>query len=298
MDTLSIEEKDAPDGPGLDTVSVGQEDASGEGSGLDTVKVDQPSPDASFESLVSCSVEIRRLFTEPHLLLSNRVLAIYTEAVDMMQHILANPTAGSIRMGREVIADVADFVQEDDRTSDYFAQIISHDPSLYTHSVNVGLLGLLLARHALKNPSPAELQRIATALFFHALGFARISPDIFPRTDDLSTLEEAELRMHPIHGEKILSEAGELSEECAVVVLQHHERDDGRGYPYGLKGSKIHTLARICALADTFDTLLFRQSHLPSSHGKPVFETLHIMKESIVSNTDRDLFDRFVHLFE
>ena len=64
------------------------------------------------------------------------------------------------------------------------------------------------------------------------------------------------MRNHPEIGFRILSRIKFL-EESAKLVLQHHERYDGRGYPQGLKGEDIHLGARIFAVADMFETLSY-----------------------------------------
>ncbi|GAJ18421.1 unnamed protein product, partial [marine sediment metagenome] len=56
-------------------------------------------------------------------------------------------------------------------------------------------------------------------------------------------------------GYKILDKSGEISEEIGIIVLQHHERYNGNGYPRGLKGDQIHIYAKICTMADVFDAL-------------------------------------------
>jgi HD-GYP domain-containing protein (c-di-GMP phosphodiesterase class II) len=56
------------------------------------------------------------------------------------------------------------------------------------------------------------------------------------------------MKAHPLQSYKILKESNQLSEECSVIALQHHGRDDGTGYPRGRK--VIHTYGRICSIVE------------------------------------------------
>ncbi len=70
-----------------------------------------------------------------------------------------------------------------------------------------------------------------------------------------------QMRSHALAGYDILSEAKQLSGECKIIVMQHHEREDGSGYPKGLRGNEIHTYGRICCIADVFDALTADRSY-------------------------------------
>lgn len=56
-------------------------------------------------------------------------------------------------------------------------------------------------------------------------------------------------------GYNVLHDTNQLTSECKRIVLQHHERSDGKGYPDGLKGDDIHLYGKICSIADVFDAL-------------------------------------------
>jgi HD-GYP domain-containing protein (c-di-GMP phosphodiesterase class II) len=78
-----------------------------------------------------------------------------------------------------------------------------------------------------------------------------------------------------------------------TITLQHHERDNGTGYPYGLKAKDIHPYAKICRLADVYEALT---ADRPYRKSYSTFEALRIMKDE-VGDMDRDMFDQFVKLF-
>ena len=105
----------------------------------------------------------------------------------------------------------------------------------------------------------------------------------------------AHVRIHPFQGYKILKQANALSDECRYIVMQHHEYDDGTGYPKRLKGKEIHRYARICCIADVFDALTSERSYKKAM--KP-FDALKLMQQQIAAHFDRRLFSEFVLLFK
>jgi HD-GYP domain-containing protein (c-di-GMP phosphodiesterase class II) len=87
------------------------------------------------------------------------------------------------------------------------------------------------------------------------------------KKDKLTKKDKSEVMKHPVWGYKFLKENHLISPMTRAVVLQHHERLDGSGYPRGLEGEKILDLAQIVAIADTFDALTsdrpYRKALLP-----------------------------------
>ena len=87
----------------------------------------------------------------------------------------------------------------------------------------------------------------------HDIGKLSLPPELVYK-ENLSYDEEKELQTHVIKGAELLQTLG-TSPSVVSVVLQHHERFDGQGYPLGLIAERIHLFAKIVAVADTFDNL-------------------------------------------
>jgi putative nucleotidyltransferase with HDIG domain len=104
------------------------------------------------------------------------------------------------------------------------------------------------------NLKEEELQKLKAAGIFHDIGKIGIADDILFKTDKLNDMEYDEIKKHPIKGAHILS-AVSMFKDIVPLVKCHHERIDGRGYPYGIKGEEIPFLARIISVADAFDAM-------------------------------------------
>ena len=102
------------------------------------------------------------------------------------------------------------------------------------------------------------------------------------------------IKRHPEEGLKILENLGELTDEAKQIVMEHHERHDGSGYPKGLKGENIHVYGRICSIADSFDGLT---SYRPYRKEFSTFNALKIMKNDMFKDFDPAYFAKFLKLF-
>ena len=108
---------------------------------------------------------------------------------------------------------------------------------------------------------------------FHDIGKIGVPDRILLKTDKLTDDEYSEIKNHPSIGAHILG-AATIFKDIIPIVKYHHERYDGRGYPCGLKGEDIPYVARIAAVADTFDAMTSKRSYRDALN-------LDIVKEEI-----------------
>jgi putative nucleotidyltransferase with HDIG domain len=144
------------------------------------------------------------------------------------------------------------------------ADLHHHDPSTLVHSQNVAMLAVAVGEQ-LALPAPA-LRRLAVAGLLHDIGKLRIAPQILNKPGKLTDDEYRTIKTHPQAGANILARVGSFDEEIPIV-LAHHERVDGGGYPNGLTGERIPLEARILSIVDVFDALTsWRAYREPWSH--------------------------------
>ena len=101
------------------------------------------------------------------------------------------------------------------------------------------------------------LESAATVGLLHDIGMALLPKKLDEyNIGQLTENEQAMVRAHPDYSARVIKEKANITDENIVLAIaQHHESVDGTGYPKGLKGSQISTLARICGIAEEFDHL-------------------------------------------
>ena len=132
------------------------------------------------------------------------------------------------------------------------------DPYTHNHSKNVTRYAIAISREM--GLSEGEIDIIGRASLLHDLGKIGTPDYILTKPGKLSPQEWEKIKLHPHKGAKILEPLEFLNAE-AKLVLQHHERFDGKGYPKGIKGKSISLGARIIAIADSFDAMIRERSY-------------------------------------
>ncbi len=131
--------------------------------------------------------------------------------------------------------------------------------STYEHSLNVAIaavacgIGLKLRNE--------QLRELALAALFHDIGKECIPLTILDKPGPLDANERAIINYHPQFGYEMVKERPEFPHAVCLSILQHHENDDGSGYPSGLSKEHIVLYARIIHVADVFDALLSKRAY-------------------------------------
>lgn len=101
--------------------------------------------------------------------------------------------------------------------------------------------------------SGGQMQRLIDSAYLHDLGKTVVPEEVLAKPGRLSQEEWEHIRRHPTAGRQMLEDT--FLEEVGQVIEQHHEREDGLGYPLGLTGREISIEAKIIAVADAFDAM-------------------------------------------
>jgi HD-GYP domain-containing protein (c-di-GMP phosphodiesterase class II) len=139
--------------------------------------------------------------------------------------------------------------------------IDAKDPSMRGHSQRVTEYTLLAGTYFSLTPEEMEILEYASML--HDIGKITIDSRILNKPEPLTPSEWQIIREHPATGANLLKEIPFL-EKASQLVLSHHERHDGQGYPDGLKGEDIPLGARLIAVANAYDTMTIDRSYRPA----------------------------------
>jgi HD-GYP domain-containing protein (c-di-GMP phosphodiesterase class II) len=171
---------------------------------------------------------------------------------------------------QEIADDLAKTVNKQVETTDvmHIIQIINSvrkvNEPLYYHCVNVALLNGIIGKWLKLDDD--GLDALVKVGLLHDIGKLKIPQRILLKPSKL-TEEEFDLIMnHPVFSHELLVRSGYTDERILKSVIQHHERVNGMGYPYGLSIDKIAEFARITAISDVYDAMVVKrngQTHSP-----------------------------------
>ena len=131
--------------------------------------------------------------------------------------------------------------------------IKSMDDYTYAHCVNVAIISIVFGMSL--NLRRRDLLYLCIGALIHDIGKVFVPQEILQKPGKLTPEEFEEIKKHPKLGYNFIGNSCNISAHSKLIVLQHHERFDGLGYPEGISGEKISYLARIVAIADVYDAL-------------------------------------------
>ncbi len=149
--------------------------------------------------------------------------------------------------------------------------IEAKDPYTQGHSMRVSQYSVDLAAK-LRLPQ-SKIENLKIAAILHDIGKIGVEESILNKKGRLSDEEYAKIKLHPEKGYKILKEIDFLR-DAAGIILAHHERGDGTGYPMGIKGKEIPLEANILSVADVYDALTSDRPYRESMDSEMAFEIL------------------------
>jgi HD-GYP domain-containing protein (c-di-GMP phosphodiesterase class II) len=153
---------------------------------------------------------------------------------------------------RPMFQDTLDFERDHERLLD---QIQEKDHYTHTHSLSVMRYTVRLFE-AMRDKglrTDVSVDDMVVASIFHDIGKCFVPDEILKKQGSLTPSEMKSIYHHPIDSARLL--LPKYGERVAEIARNHHEREDGSGYPYGLTGGEISTEAKILAVADCFDAM-------------------------------------------
>jgi HAMP domain-containing protein len=158
------------------------------------------------------------------------------------------------------------------------------------HSRRVAQLSMEIARKL--NLKPRQIENIRIASILKDIGNISVDTNIFSKKEALSADDIIKIQKHPEVSAKILKNIPQLK-DVIPIILQHHERYDGLGYPAGLRAGGILVEAKILAIADAYDAMV-----TPREHREPlgIEEAIYELRSNKGKQFDPDITEAFVEI--
>ncbi len=195
-----------------------------------------------------------------------------------------------VKTAERVVAELAGYLQQNLAAMVWLTRIKERDDYTAQHSINSAILALGLA-HALEW-SPDQIERAGLAALLHDVGNVEIDTAILNKPDLLNEEEYRHVKTHTIKGYELLSKRDEVDELVALAALEHHERTDGKGYPYGKQAADINPISRLVSIVDVYDAVTSQRSYRPArSH----HDALGVLWRGRSHKFDRNMVETFIH---
>ncbi len=197
---------------------------------------------------------------------------VQREAQTVVQGVMQDVRLGkNIESGKvtKVVNDMIDSIFRNPDALSSLTRVKGYDEYTFVHSINVCVLSLTLGRH-LAFPRE-DLRTLGIGALLHDAGKIRVPSAILNKAGKLTDDEFAVMKMHTVYSAEVLEAAEGVPAEAREVALQHHERFNGKGYPYGLQGDAIGRFGMVAAIVDVYDAMTSDRVY---ARGMPSFESI------------------------
>ncbi len=213
-----------------------------------------------------CQEAVREILTKYSYHTDSELEEIITIADDIMYDIMQEP---------EVMYNLSSIRNKNEGT--------------YSHSLNVCALSVILA-FKLKLPKK-KVREIAIGCLLHDIGYTYITMDYTSLImDECTEKEQKEIKKHIIYGYSVVENMEWLTSTSKDIIISHHERLDGTGYPFRLKGDKIKIGSKIAAVCDEFDSRVYGNL----MHKMKVHDAIDLIVSQAGIKFDLDVVKAFV----
>jgi len=249
--------------------------------------------DEEFEKYQAYAEEhLQSIANNPDIPFTDKADIVYQKASSVMDDLFKNPDSlENMQRSQNIVDGFVNLALQDEATIESIMKIAAHDYYTHTHSINVSIYSLSLAKFlGLKDK---DLEDIGMSSMMHDLGKSKVDAAIINKNGKLSDAEFTEMKNHPQRGYDIAINMGLKDKRILSGIRDHHEKLDGGGYPRGLKDKQISLFARIIAVADVFDALTTKRSYKDAMRS---FEAISIIKNQMSTHLDMRLVKALVKM--
>jgi len=197
-------------------------------------------------------------------------------ASDKVARLMDNLKAGEnldINAVRNAVQPILESVIRNSDALLWVSEMQKKDAYTYSHSLDNCSLAIAFGRHL--GLYKEDLRNLAMGLLLMDVGKVKVSDEILNKTSTLSIDEFEEMKNHVYYGVNLLRNTTGINETIINVVLTHHERYDGSGYPSGLKGKEVPVYGRIAAIIDCYTAMTRTSKHRTAIAPHKALQTIY-----------------------
>jgi len=223
---------------------------------------------------------------------AKRLLDLSDAAAELTRILYNHPLTPSVMSKvRDIAKAMVSCVNEDPTCISALGNLAHHDYYTYYHSARVCAYALALSMQ-MSLQDGLHLTEIATGSLLHDVGKSKINLDVLNKRGAFTPKEWEEMKLHPVHGDALIADSA-LSVVPRQIILHHHERLDGSGYPHNLTDHELLDEVKIVAFADVFDALT---TNRPYQVSRTHFEALAFIRDKLLKTMHKESYSALVAL--
>jgi HD-GYP domain-containing protein (c-di-GMP phosphodiesterase class II) len=221
-----------------------------------------------------------------------RILNLTDAAAELTQILYIHGLSTSLlAKGQAIASAMVDCVQEDPSAIAAIGLLANHDYYTYYHSARVAAYAIAVSLQ-LSLTDRKRLESVAIGCMLHDIGKVKIDLGVLNKKDKLTKDEMLLVRRHPVFGDEIVADSI-LDTVPRSIILHHHERLDGTGYPNNLTEKEQLEEVKIAAVADLFDALT---TNRPYQQAMSKYQALDFIRHRLLHNIHKDSFRALVEI--
>lgn len=234
--------------------------------------------------------QFKRLLSHPKATVQQKVQVLYEISDPVLSTIFKTPeSAENIESAANYVKNCIRFLNEKGSIPE-IVQLASKSFNEHSHGLQVSAYSVALAKES-GYKSYEEIFGLGLGALLHDIGKSQIKEEILNKPAELDDDEWQLIRQHPQFGMDVLKNNTAVPDVAKRIVLEHHERVNGKGYPRGTKN--IHIFSKIVGITDCFNALT---SERPYGKRMEPYDALKFMLQSMSQEFDKKLMAKFIEM--
>lgn len=237
---------------------------------------------------------LHRILDEPHIPAREKAEALYSTSISIVEEIFERPQSPeTVKRSIGSVKHSIDYLNKDKSHFFELMNLAKKDFSEYTHALHTAAYAITLAKQ-LGIKAFNQISSLGIGSILHDIGKVKINSALLDKQEALTPEELKEVEKHSQYGYEMIHRLGMVPELSEVIILQHHERPTGRGYPHGIS-DEIHLLSKIVSLCDCFDLLTSERSYRKAL--KPI-DAIDYLRTEVRDEYDQNLLTSFIAMLK
>lgn len=201
------------------------------------------------------------ILTNPIITPSDKAAIVHSTGATIARDLMSSPSSSdAIQRTSKLVDSMIGCVLKDPQIADHLLRMAGHERTTASHMFVVSALAVLLGAEAYGS-DVEMLKTLGISGMLHDMGKLAIPKEVLNKTTPLTRQESELIQQHPIESVRLIDHDPNVTSLVRKIIVQHHERIDGCGYPLGVAGDDLIRPSRILSIVDSFHAMIGRRTY-------------------------------------